>query len=313
MLLGLVARPGEPHIILTQRTAHLRDHAGQISLPGGRIEPDDDGPAAAALREALEEIGLEPAKVELLGGLRHYDTITGFRIHPIVGWIEPPVELTPDPYEVAEVFELPLSFALDPAQPPPRQLRAQRRASGTSTCCPTRTATSGVRPPASWSTSPGCSRTEALARILLEVVLPFLAPFAAYAAYRLLVTRGRALPRSHALVRAHRRRAGAGLRSAWRRWPSSAVRRPAARYVPPRIENGRIVPGQVRPPVSRAASTASRHPGSARARSRGCMRRAGRRRQPGAVRRRLRARRPARSPGAEPPTSTSPRPSGRSG
>jgi 8-oxo-dGTP pyrophosphatase MutT (NUDIX family) len=114
VLLGLVARPGGPHVILTQRTAHLRDHAGQISLPGGRIEPDDEGPAAAALREALEEIGLDPAKVELLGGLRPYDTITGFRIHPIVGWIEPPVELTPDPFEVAEVFEVPLSFAVDP-------------------------------------------------------------------------------------------------------------------------------------------------------------------------------------------------------
>lgn len=114
VLLGLVARPSEPHIILTQRTAHLRDHAGQISLPGGRLEPEDSGPAEAALREAFEEIGLAPGKVEVLGGLRHYDTVTGFRIHPVVGWIEPPVALTPDPYEVAEVFELPLSFALDP-------------------------------------------------------------------------------------------------------------------------------------------------------------------------------------------------------
>lgn len=113
VLIGLVARPRGPQVILTQRTAHLRDHAGQISLPGGRLEPGDSGPADAALREALEEVGLAPAKVELLGGLRHYDTITGFRIHPIVGWIEPPVDLTPDPYEVAEVFELPLSFALD--------------------------------------------------------------------------------------------------------------------------------------------------------------------------------------------------------
>jgi 8-oxo-dGTP pyrophosphatase MutT (NUDIX family) len=115
VLLGLVDRSDGPCIILTQRTAHLRDHAGQISLPGGRMEPEDAGPADAALREALEEIGLAPAKVELLGGLRHYDTITGFRIHPVVGWIEPPVALRPDPYEVAEVFELPLSFALDPA------------------------------------------------------------------------------------------------------------------------------------------------------------------------------------------------------
>jgi 8-oxo-dGTP pyrophosphatase MutT (NUDIX family) len=102
-------------VILTQRTAHLKDHAGQISLPGGRIEDEDEGPAAAALREALEEIGLAPDKVELLGGLRHYDTITGFRIHPVVGWIEPPVEFAPDPFEVAEVFEVPLGFALDPA------------------------------------------------------------------------------------------------------------------------------------------------------------------------------------------------------
>lgn len=115
VLLGLVDRPGGPSIILTQRTAHLRDHAGQISLPGGRLELEDAGPAEAALREAKEEIGLDPRRVELLGGLRHYDTITGFRIHPVVGWIEPPVALRPDPYEVAEVFELPLSFALDPA------------------------------------------------------------------------------------------------------------------------------------------------------------------------------------------------------
>lgn len=114
VLVGLVARPDEPHIILTQRTAHLRDHAGQISLPGGRIEQDDAGPAAAALREALEEIGLDPVRVELLGGLRHYDTITGFRIHPIVGWIEPPVQLKLDPFEVADAFELPMSFVMDP-------------------------------------------------------------------------------------------------------------------------------------------------------------------------------------------------------
>lgn len=114
VLLGLVARPSGLHIILTQRTAHLKDHAGQISLPGGRIEPEDDGPSAAALREAHEEIGLDPAKVELLGSLHHYDTITGFRIHPIVGWIEPPVTFAPDPFEVAEVFEVPLRFMLDP-------------------------------------------------------------------------------------------------------------------------------------------------------------------------------------------------------
>jgi 8-oxo-dGTP pyrophosphatase MutT (NUDIX family) len=113
VLVGLIARPEGPAILLTERTAHLRDHAGQISLPGGRIEHTDPDPQAAALREAHEEIGLEPAKVEPLGHLPTYDTITGFRIHPVVGWIEPPVELVPDPFEVADVFELPLAFALD--------------------------------------------------------------------------------------------------------------------------------------------------------------------------------------------------------
>lgn len=115
VLVALVARPEGPQVVLTQRTAHLRDHAGQISLPGGRLEADDGGPADAALREAFEEIGLPPERVELLGGLRHYDTITGFRIHPMVGWVVPPVQWTPEPFEVEEVFELPLRFALDPA------------------------------------------------------------------------------------------------------------------------------------------------------------------------------------------------------
>lgn len=114
VLLGLVARAGGPHVLLTQRTAHLKDHAGQISLPGGRIETTDADAVAAALREAHEEIGLDPSGVEVLGELPVYDTVTGFRIHPVVGWIDKPSELVPDPFEVAEVFEVPLDFALDP-------------------------------------------------------------------------------------------------------------------------------------------------------------------------------------------------------
>lgn len=113
VLLGLVAREGGPHLLLTQRTAHLKDHAGQISLPGGRIENTDADAVAAALREAHEEIGLDPAGVEVLGELPVYDTVTGFRIHPVVGWIERPSRLVPDPHEVADLFEVPLDFALD--------------------------------------------------------------------------------------------------------------------------------------------------------------------------------------------------------
>ena len=115
VLVGFVGRAEGPRVLLTQRTAHLRDHAGQISLPGGRIEPEDASVAAAALREAEEEIGLDPARVELLGALEPYETVTGFRIQPVLGWIEPPIELRVDPFEVSEVFEVPLAFILDAA------------------------------------------------------------------------------------------------------------------------------------------------------------------------------------------------------
>jgi 8-oxo-dGTP pyrophosphatase MutT (NUDIX family) len=114
VLVGVVDRPRGPAVLLTQRTDHLRDHAGQISFPGGRIEAGDASPAAAALREAEEEIGLDAARVEVLGELGPYDTVTGFRIHPVVGWIEPPFALRLDHYEVADAFEVPLQFVLEP-------------------------------------------------------------------------------------------------------------------------------------------------------------------------------------------------------
>jgi 8-oxo-dGTP pyrophosphatase MutT (NUDIX family) len=112
VLVGIVGRP-EPTVILTQRTAHLRDHAGQISFPGGRMERDDPDPAATALREAQEEIGLAAANCRILGELNAYETVTGFRVFPIVAWVEPPVSYAPDPIEVAEVFEVPLAFIVD--------------------------------------------------------------------------------------------------------------------------------------------------------------------------------------------------------
>jgi 8-oxo-dGTP pyrophosphatase MutT (NUDIX family) len=128
VLICLVERAGGPGLLLTQRTAHLRDHAGQISFPGGRVEETDASIAAAALREAQEEIGLDPAKVEILGELASYDTVTGFRIHPVVGWLVPPFELRLDPSEVDEVFELPLDFVLDPIN---RRRQSFRRGSMT--------------------------------------------------------------------------------------------------------------------------------------------------------------------------------------
>jgi 8-oxo-dGTP pyrophosphatase MutT (NUDIX family) len=114
VLVPLVNRPQGLQVLLTERTAHLSDHAGQISFPGGRVEADDAGNAAAALRETKEEVGLDPERVAVLGELAHYETVTGYRVTPIVGWVEPPFELAPDPFEVADIFEVPLAFLLDP-------------------------------------------------------------------------------------------------------------------------------------------------------------------------------------------------------
>lgn len=102
-----------PTVLLTQRTAHLRDHPGQISFPGGRVEPEDRSPSETALREAAEEIGLPRSQVEIVGFLPEYRTGTGFRVTPVVGFVQPPVLASPDPFEVAEVFEVPLTFLLD--------------------------------------------------------------------------------------------------------------------------------------------------------------------------------------------------------
>ncbi len=113
VLVPLVLREGGLTLLLTQRTAHLTDHAGQISFPGGRAEEYDDSPTDTALREAEEEIGLERRHVEVLGRLPDYFTGTGYRVTPIVGLIHPPFQVTADPSEVAEIFEVPLAFLMD--------------------------------------------------------------------------------------------------------------------------------------------------------------------------------------------------------
>lgn len=105
----------DPGVILTRRTDSLRRHAGQIAFPGGRVDPGDDGPVAAALREAHEEIGLSPDRVELIGQADRYRTVTGFEVQPVIGIIPPDLAFIAEPGEVAAVFEAPLAFLLDPA------------------------------------------------------------------------------------------------------------------------------------------------------------------------------------------------------
>ena len=117
VLVPLVDRGPEPTVLLTLRTAHLTAHAGQISFPGGRIEDRDADPLAAALRETEEEIGVGAEQVDIVGRLNTYITRTGFRVQPYVGVLRPPLALTPDPFEVAETFEVPLSFILSRDMP----------------------------------------------------------------------------------------------------------------------------------------------------------------------------------------------------
>src|SRR6266850_3073361 len=115
VLVPIVAHPEGLTVLFTQRTVHLKAHSGQVSFPGGRAEPGDPSIEFTALREAEEEIGLPARRVEVLARLPEYFTRTGFRVTPVVGLIQPPLELVPDAREVDEVFEVPLDFILDPA------------------------------------------------------------------------------------------------------------------------------------------------------------------------------------------------------
>jgi 8-oxo-dGTP pyrophosphatase MutT (NUDIX family) len=115
VLVPLVRREQGLYMLLTQRTAHLTDHAGQISFPGGRAEPQDGGPVETALRETEEEVGLSRRHVEVIGALPAYTTVTRYVVTPVVALVTPPFELSLDDFEVEEAFEVPLPFLMNPA------------------------------------------------------------------------------------------------------------------------------------------------------------------------------------------------------
>lgn len=129
VLVPLVEHANGLTVLLTERTAHLQDHAGQISFPGGRVESHDADAVAAALRETQEEVGISPRFVQVAGYLDSYETVTGFLVTPVVGFVRQGFDLHPDRYEVADVFEVPLAFLLDPSnhQLHSRQVRGRRR------------------------------------------------------------------------------------------------------------------------------------------------------------------------------------------
>ena len=129
VLVPLVMHEGGATVLLTQRTANLRHHPGQISFPGGHIEPEDTTAEAAALREAREEVGLDPQAVEVLGRMDQYRTGTGFEVTPIVGLVAPGYSPKLDETEVAEIFEVPLDFVMDAGnhRRESRIIRGQRR------------------------------------------------------------------------------------------------------------------------------------------------------------------------------------------
>ncbi len=115
VLVPLINHAKGVNVLLTQRTAHLNDHPSQISFPGGRVESGDKNRVATALRETEEEIGLARDCIDIVGTLPDHEMPSGFRISPVVGWVESPLQLKLDPFEVSAAFEVPLAFFLDPA------------------------------------------------------------------------------------------------------------------------------------------------------------------------------------------------------
>lgn len=115
VLVPIVQRPQGATVLLTERTAHLSNHSGQVAFPGGRLDPEDANLAAAALREAWEEVGLSAQYIEVLGSLPTYTTVTSFIVTPVVALVQPDFELTLNPFEVAQAFEVPLAWLMNPA------------------------------------------------------------------------------------------------------------------------------------------------------------------------------------------------------
>ena len=128
VLVPLVRRPGGLAVLLTRRTDHLNDHAGQVSFPGGRTDPEDADAVATALREAREEVGLQADEIEVIGVLPTYTTVTAYEVTPVVALLDPPRALALDAFEVAEVFEVPLAFLMDPANHRRHAVEVQGRA-----------------------------------------------------------------------------------------------------------------------------------------------------------------------------------------
>lgn len=123
VLLPIIERPGGFTVLFTVRASGLRHHPGQVSFPGGRLDPSDPGPLEAALRESAEEVGLAASLVEVAGYLPNYLTITGYSVTPVVGFVQPEFQPAPDAKEVSEAFEVPLEILL---QPDNMQLRYKR-------------------------------------------------------------------------------------------------------------------------------------------------------------------------------------------
>lgn len=115
VLVPIVMRAGEPTVLLTERASQMTTHSGQVAFPGGRVDPEDANIAAAALREAWEEVGLSAGYIEVLGSLPTYTTITSFIVTPVVALVQPGFSLTLSPDEVAHAFEVPLAFLMNPA------------------------------------------------------------------------------------------------------------------------------------------------------------------------------------------------------